>query len=55
MVMTGLGGGADLQFGVDASQSFPPGDMDQNADCDDQAIELDPEDNLPPPIPQAPN
>ena len=45
----GLGGGPDLQFGVDNSQLISPSDVGQNEDCDEQAMELDPEDNLPPP------
>ena len=45
-----LGGGGDLQFGVDASQQISPGHVGQNVNCDDQAMELDPKDNpLPPP------
>ena len=45
----GLGGGPDLQFGVDDSQPISPTDVGQNEDCDKQAMELDPEDNPPPP------
>ena len=51
----GFGEGPDLQFGVDDSQPFPPGDVGQNVDSDKQAMELDPEDNLLPPAPGAPN
>ena len=47
----GFGGGPDLQFGVDDSQLFPPGDVGQNVDSDEQAMDMDPEDNLlPPPL-----
>ena len=45
----GLGGGPDLQFGVDDSQPISPSDVGQNEDCDEQAMELDPEDNPPSP------
>ena len=46
----GFGGGPDLQFGMDDSQPFPPGDVGQNVDSDEQAMDMDPEDNqLPPP------
>ena len=45
----GFGGGPDLQFGVDDSQPFPSGDVGQNVDSDEQAMDMDPEDNLPPP------
>ena len=45
----GLGGRGDLQFDVDASQQISSGDVGQNVDCDDQAMELDLEDNPPPP------
>ena len=44
----GFGGGSDLQFGVDDPQSISPSDVGQNADSDKQAMELDPDDNLPP-------
>ena len=45
-----LGGGGTLQFGMDATQPFPSGDVDQDANCDKQAMEMDLEDNpLPPP------
>ena len=44
-----FGGGPDLQFGVDDSQPISPSDVGQNADGDEQAMELDPDDNLPPP------
>ena len=46
----GLGGRGDLQFGMDASQQISSGDVGQNVDCDDQAMELDLEDN-PLPLP----
>ena len=45
----GFGGGYDLQFGVDDPQLISPGNVDQNVAGDEQAIELDPDDNLPPP------
>ena len=47
----GFGGGPDPQFGVDDSQPFPPGDVGQNVDSDEQAMDMDPEDN-PPPLPR---
>ena len=46
----GLGGGGTPQFGVDATQPFPSGNVGQDTNCDEQAMELDQEDNpLPPP------
>ena len=48
-VMMDLMEGGDLQFGVDASQQISSGDVGQNVDCDDQAMELDLEDNPSPP------
>ena len=45
----GFGGGYDLQFGVDDPQSISPGNVGQNVDGDEQAMELDPDDNLLPP------
>ena len=47
----GFGGGPGLQFGVDDPQPFPLGDVGQNVDTDQQAMDLDPEDN-PLPLPQ---
>ena len=45
----GFGGGPDLQFSVDDSQPFPLGDVGQNVDSDEQAMDLHLEDNPPPP------
>ena len=45
----GFGGGSDLQFGMDDPQSISPGDVGQNVDGYEQAMELDPDDNLLPP------
>ena len=44
-----FGGGPDLQFGMDDSQLISPSDVCQDADGDKQAMELDPDNNLPPP------
>ena len=38
-----------VQFGVDAAQLFSPSDVEQDENCDEQAMDLDPEDNPPPP------
>ena len=45
----GFGGGPGLQFGVDDPQLFPLGNVGQNVDTNKQAMDLDPEDNPPPP------
>ena len=44
-----FGGGPGIQFGMDDPQPFSSSDVGQGVDTDQQAMDLDPEDNPPPP------